>query len=168
MCWFLKAVLLTCRTMWESWFFESRREQLELKKAKTLGKYLLKAKSEVGPGLEDFCLCLQDVSGGFFPSEVKALMSHLQEIYESLWHHRFGEEFSCLQCAFITVVKKHVLFNHALNILHQLLIEISLLVWFVYALFGCSWLVVLHRLQTWFYWCCWYKWCIYRHMHIHI
>jgi len=41
----------------------------------------------------------------FFFSEVKALMSHLHEIHESLWHHRFCWEFSSQQCTFFSVVK---------------------------------------------------------------
>lgn len=39
---------------------------------------------------------------------------------------------------FFSVVKKHVLFNHALNTLYQILIGISLFVYSVYALLGCS------------------------------
>lgn len=74
---------------------------------------------------------------------MKALMSHLQEIHESLWHHRllfFKKEFGCWECIFFSVMKKHVLFNHALNALHQVLVRISLLDYSVYALCGFSWL----------------------------
>lgn len=69
-------------------------------------------------------------------------MSHLQEIHESLWHHRFFfsffKEFGCLECTFFSVVKKHVLFNHALNALHQVLVRISLWDYSVCALCGFS------------------------------
>lgn len=68
-------------------------------------------------------------------------MSHLQEIHESLWHHNFFfffKNFAVKSVLFFSIVKKHALFNHALNALDQVLVRISLLDYSVYALCGCS------------------------------
>lgn len=50
----------------------------------------------------------------------------------------FVRNLAVYRVLFFSVVKNHVLFNHALNTSHQILVGISLLVYSAYALLRCS------------------------------